>query len=356
MRKVITKTFRADSKIGKAPGTVIYQGMKGDGKYSVEIITYSEDSYEEKIIDNFNNGIPKTNGDKVCWINVRGLSKEKEIEKLGKSYNLIPLTMEDIVNTNSRPKVDEYPDYIFCIMKMFYLDEDYNEVMEHVSLVLTGNTVLLFQEAEHDVFEGVRDRLRNSYGRIRTRGADYLLFALIDAIIDQYFLISENLLMKIESLEDKIYREANQDTAIEIQRLKKEVLTVRKPIAPVKEMIKRLYNTNNSLVTEDTKVFLTDAMDHSIQIHENIELYREMSVHLMETYMSHMSNRMNEVMKVLTIMATIFIPLTFIVGVYGMNFEYMPELDERYAYFVVWGVMLFIFFALLIYFKRKRWL
>jgi magnesium transporter len=212
------------------------------------------------------------------------------------------------------------------------------------------------QELKDDVFNGVRERIENKSGRIRTRGADYLFFALLDAVVDNYFTVLEHINDTIENLEDEVYDNPTPEVAHKIQDFKKEVLKVRRQIAPVKEIVSRLLETESKLITSDTKLFLRDVQDHCIEINESLQIYREMSMSLMEMYMSNMSNKMNEVMKVLTIMASIFIPLTFIVGVYGMNFDYIPELHWDNGYYIIWGVMILIFIGMLIYFKSKRWL
>ena len=239
---------------------------------------------------------------------------------------------------------------------MLYLDENQQMVVEHVALTLFQHNVLVFQELEGDVFNGVRERLRSRTGKIRAKGADYLFFALIDAVVDSYFEVVENIFERIDSLEDEVYYNPKPETARKIQDLKKEVIRLHKWIFPVKEMIQRLIDTENQLISKDTRLYLRDALDHCIEINESLQIYREMSISLMEMYMTSVSNKMNEVMKVLTIMASIFIPLTFIAGIYGMNFEHMPELHWRYGYSVVLGIMLLILVGMLIFFKRKRWI
>ncbi|WP_417443947.1 magnesium/cobalt transporter CorA [Joostella sp.] len=356
LKKAIRKPFKSLRKVGKAPGTITYMGHREGGENKITVTDYSDDFCVTKDFDDVKEAFVFRDTDTVSWINVQGLSNEVEIEKLGEYYKINPLVLEDLVNTNQRPKIDEYDEYVFCVLKMLYLDDDCKLITEHVAVILCEHTVLFFQEVEDDVFNGVRDRLNNKYGRIRTRNADYLFFALIDAIIDQYFVVLENLTNQIEILEEEVYNNPEPEVVNRIQRLRKEVLHVRKNIYPVKEITNRLTKTDHRLIHNETKVFLSDVHDHSIQIHETLEMLREMSMSLMEMYMSNVSNKMNEVMKVLTIMSSIFIPLTFIAGVYGMNFQYMPELQERNAYFVVLGVMLVVFILMVIYFKRKKWL
>ena len=281
----------------------------------------------------------------------------KAIETIGEHYTLHPLILEDIVNTNQRPKIDEYDDYIFVILKMVYYDKDENLVIEQVSLVLGDNYVLTFQETEGDVFESVRERLNNSKGRLRNLGTDYLFYALIDAVVDHYYQVSETMGNKIEDLEDDLFTGNLPETTTQtIQILKKELLKIRRAIFPLREIINRIEKTDHKLIDKKNMQFFNDVYDHIIQLSDSIDIYREMIWSLMDMYMTSISNKMNEVMKVLTIIATIFIPLTFIAGVYGMNFDNMPELHYHYAYYVVWGVMLVILILMVIYFKRKKWL
>lgn len=344
--------------MGKAPGTVTYLGYRQLEKSTVAVLEYTQEDLKEYHPDSMEKIMALRHSTATSWIDVVGISDETYIESLGKCFAINPLVMEDAVNTNQRPKVDEYENYIFCVLKMVYLDTDNdNELIgEHVALVLMDSTVLVFQELKEDVFGGIRERIRSSSGRIRTRGADYLFFALLDAIIDNYFEVLENINSHIELLEEEVYENPTPNTARKIQELKKEVLKVRSWIFPVKELVSRLIDSESALISKDTKLFLRDVLDHCIEINETLQIYREMSMSLMEMYMSNVSNKMNEVMKVLTIMASIFIPLTFIVGVYGMNFSYMPELQWKNGYFMVWGVMILLFIGMLIYFKRKGWL
>lgn len=350
------KVSRFQEKLGKAPGTISYLGSKDKAHSKVHATLYTADVFEEVDTVDMKRILEIKASDKTAWINVVGINDEAFIEKLGTSFGLNPLLLEDAVNTEQRPKIDEYEDYIFGVFRMLYLNANEEIVAEHVAMVLMENTVLVFQEVEDDVFDGVRHRVQSKAGRIRARGADYLFFALLDAIIDNYFQVLEHINHRIETLEDEVYNDPKPIVAQNIQELKKEILKIRRWIFPVKELISRLIETENPLITKDTKLFLRDALDHTLEINESLQIYREMSMSLMEMYMSNMSNKMNEVMKVLTIMASIFIPLTFIAGVYGMNFDHMPELHAENGYFYVWGVMIVLFIGMIVYFKRKDWL
>lgn len=348
-------------KTGKSPGTVTYLGSREGVKSIVNVIEYDangiiESGFDVYTSNNFDKIVAYQSSPSISWINIIGISDEQFIENLGHAFSLNPLTIEDAVNTHQRPKVDEYDDYIFGAFKMLYLDSGNEMVTEHVAIVLMENSVLVFQEMKDDVFNSIRERVRAKTGRIRSKSADYLFFALLDAIIDNYFVVLENINHKIEVLEEEVYDDPSPKTAHAIQDLKKEVLRIRRYVYPMKELVSKLIDTEHLLITKDTKLFLRDALDHCTEINESLNILREMSMSLMEMYMSNMSNKMNEVMKVLTIMASIFIPLTFIVGVYGMNFEYIPELQYQNGYFYVWGLMILIFIGLLFYFKKKRWL
>ena len=351
------RTQEHKKHIGQVPGTLVYTGKKSDKDFQVECFDYTKDDIEETILLNIEDAVNYKDTDSVTWINVDGLQHTDKIEDIGKQYDLHPLVLEDIVNTTQRPKIDEYEDYLFVVLKMLYYDVNEEIVIEQVSFVLGKNYVLTFQEAEGDVFGTIRERLRYANGRIRGLKSDYLLYALIDAVVDNYFSIIETLGNKIEDLETELFTgHAREDVNIEVQQLKREILKVRRAIFPLREIINRIEKGDHPLIYKRTITYYRDIYDHLIQVSENIDIYREMIWSLMDMYMTTISNKMNEVMKVLTIMSSIFIPLSFLAGLYGMNFEYIPELKYRYGYFVLLGVMFTIFIGLLIYFKRKNWL
>ena len=339
------------------PGTLIYTGSKISDKIKVEIIEYSPDHYEKINTNDVEAAFDKKGTDRVTWINIDGLSLTDQIEKLGNNYKLHPLILEDIVDTSQRPKIDEYPDYLFVVFKMLYYNEAGDFVNEHISLVLGSDFVLTFQEADGDVFDSLRQRIENSKGRIRNAGSDYLMFAIMDAVVDHYFTLIETMSDRIETLEDILFlNEPEKDITQEIQELKREVLRIRKAVYPFREVVNRIEKIDNHLIDERTLTYIRDLYDHVVQVTESIDIYREMTWGLMDMYMTTISNKMNEVMKVLTIMASIFIPLTFMAGIYGMNFDNMPELHYRYSYYYLWGAMILVFVGLLWYFKRKKWM
>ena len=343
--------------IGQIPGAVIYTGKKTSQKLFIESFDYNKDQYVEKELSNIEESFAYKLTDSITWLNLNGLNHVSDIEKIGIHYDLHPLVIEDIVSLSQRPKIDEYDNYLFVVLKMLYYNDKEKLVTEQVSFVLGKNYVISFQESEGDVFNEVRDRIRLAKGRIRQMGADYLLYALMDAVVDYYFEIIEVLSDKIEDFETEIFAGNVKDNVnFEIQNLKREVLKVRRAIFPLRDVVSRIEKHESTLILKKTKTFYRDIYDHLIQVSENIDIYREMIWSLMDMYMTTISNKMNEVMKVLTIMASIFIPLTFIAGIYGMNFDYIPELKYKYSYFVLWGVMILMFFGMLYYFKRKKWL
>jgi|TARA_R100000479_G_scaffold70100_3_gene33809 magnesium transporter len=341
----------------EAPGTVTYTGKKENIATKVEIIDYSKDHYNREDSGNIEDAFGFETSENITWININGLNNTKEIERLGEYYNLHPLIQEDIVTTNQRPKMDEYEEYLFIVFKMLHYSDDGEFFNEHVSMVVGKDYVTTFQEADGDVWDGLRDRIENAKGRVRNKGADYLMFALLDAVVDNYFSVIETLSAKIEYIEDQLFEDkVEEDITQDIQVLKKEILRIRRAVVPLREVINRLEKTDTALIEVRTQNYIRDLYDHIIQVSESVDIYREMIWGLMDMYMTTISNKMNEVMKVLTIMASIFIPLTFMAGIYGMNFEHMPELHLRYGYYYLWAAMILVFFGLLWYFKRKKWL
>lgn len=352
------KKSKSYKTINRSPGTVYYKGKKQSSTTDVDIVNFGKEAYHKIETQNIEDAFHFKGNNQIAWINVNGLNNTSDIEKLGAHYGLHPLTLEDIVNTTHRPKLDEFDNYLFIIFKMLYVKNENELIFEQVSLVIGEDYVLTFQEADGDVFDDLRERISSGKGRVRSMGPDYLMYAIIDAVVDHYITVIEAFGDKIETIEDHVF-EGNSDnnqTANTIQRLKREVLKIRRSVFPLREVISQLDKIEHHLVDEKTHSFLRDLYDHIVQVNESIEMYREMVWSLLEMYMSIMSNKMNEIMKVLTIMSTIFIPLTFIVGVYGMNFDNMPELHYKNGYFILIGLMIFIFLMMLIYFRRKKWL
>lgn len=354
----VKKKKRAYKASNLPPGTMAYKGKKTSLETVIDIINYSNQTFTKIDCNDVEDGFNFEGNEQVTWININGLNNLEDIEKLGTHYNLHPLTLEDIVNTNQRPKLEEFQNYFFIVFKMLYFKNDDDLQYEHLSMVVGSDYVLTFQEADGDVFDDLRERIKAAKGRIRSQGSDYLMYAILDAIVDNYFTVVEAIGDKIEDLEASIFESQtdNSTTPGHIQLLKQEVLKIRRSILPLREVINRLEKSDNSIINEKSQSYIRDLYDHIIQVNETIDLYREMVWSLMDMYMTIISNKMNEVMKVLTIIATIFIPLTFIAGLYGMNFTYIPELQYKNGYFILLGVMLFLFIIMLIYFRRKKWL
>ncbi len=340
------------------PGTVRYKGKKEKAESVIDIIDYSKSDIKIYKPESLESAFQHKGTETVSWINIDGLSNTETIEKLGGHFGLHPLIQEDIVDTAQRPKMDEYDEYLFIVFKMLYYNDNAEMVYEHVSMVVGQDYVLTFQEADGDVFDSLRDRITNDKGRVRNSGSDYLMFAILDAVVDNYFTVIETLSDKIEFIEDQLFELNSEgvDLSKDILHLKKEVLKIRKAVSPLREVINRLEKTDIDLIDPKTHNYIRDLYDHIIQISENIDLYREMTWGLMDMHMTNISNRMNEIMKVLTIMASIFIPLTFLAGIYGMNFEYIPELKFKYGYFVLLGIMFVVLVIMIWYFRRKHWI
>ena len=354
MAKLLKKRLK---KAGLPPGTLVHIGEKKLESARITFIDYDEQNFQEKQIDNIEECFPFKVTPTVTWINIDGLHQTDIIERLGKHFELHPLILEDILNTAQRPKAEDLGNYIFIVLRMLsYNDQAQAVRSEQVSMVLGQNCVISFQENGGDVFEQIRNRIRNAKGRIRKMGPDYLLYALLDAIVDNYFVILEKLGEKIETLEEELVHDPSDEILHQIHALKKELIGLRRSVWPLRELVGGIERSESALIKESTGMYLRDVYDHTIQVIDTVESYRDMVSGMLDIYLSSISNRMNAVMKVLTIIATIFIPLTFIAGIYGMNFKYMPELEWRFGYGAVLIIMLIVAGIMLIYFRKKKWL
>lgn len=354
MSKLVKKRSK---KAGFPPRTIVHIGNKRTEKTKITIVDYNEEQFQEKEAKSIKECFPYKDKSTVTWINIDGVHEVKIIEELGKNYNFHHLILEDIVDADQRPKIKDFGDYIFIILKMHYYDKENNEIkMEQVSLIFGKNYVISFQEREGDVFDSIRERIRNNIGRIRKARADYLIYALMDAIIDNYFTILEKLGEETEDLEAKVIKNPVPANLQIIYRLKSELIFLRKSVWPLREVISILEKGESALIDKSTNIYLRDIYGHTIQVMDTVETLREVISGTLEVYLSSVSNRMNEIMKVLTIIATIFIPLTFIVGIFGMNFQYMPELKWVWSYPVVLLGMLIIGIIMVFYFRRKKWM
>jgi magnesium transporter len=344
-------------KKGLSPGSLIHVGERKVDQPRITLIDYDGDHFLEKVVASVEECFPFNETSTVTWINIDGVHDADVIEKLGRAFGLHPLIQEDIMTTSQRPKLDDLETSIYVVSRMVELSGDGKEIVtEQLSLIFGRNFVLSFQERPGDMFDPVRERIRHGKGRIRKLGPDYLAYALLDAIVDHYFVVLETVGERIEVLEDELVADPRQETLHTIHALKREMLFFRKSVWPLREVVASLERTESPLIQPSTNIFLRDVYDHVIQAIDNVETFRDMLSGMLETYLSSVSNRMNQVMKILTIISTIFIPLTFLVGVYGMNFEHMPELKWRFGYFFVWGIMIAIGVGLVYFFKRKKWL
>lgn len=343
------------NKTGAPPGTIVYYGEDQTDKVKITLIEFNETEFIEKEFFDLSECMEHVDPSMVKWINVDGIHDVKLIEKIGKHFNIHPLTLEDIVNTNQRPKFEDYDNYVVSIMKMIYYDTELHA--EQLSVVLMQGMVISFQEVHGgDAFDLIRLRIRNGKGRIRKMGADYLAYALIDAVVDCYFSILEKIGDKIEILEDELMLDPTKETMQQLHHMKREMIFVRKAVWPMRELINNLERSETELINPTTDIYLRDVHDHTIRVIDTVETYRDLLSGMMDIYLSSVSNKMNEVMKVLTIITTIFVPVTFIAGVYGMNFEFMPELHSKWGYASAWIVMLSIMITLVYYFRKKKWL
>jgi magnesium transporter len=337
------------------PGTVEADVSLQAQSVVITVLQFNESFIEEKVFYNLSDFKDISSTSYVTWINVDGIHDASVIEKIGSLYEIHPLTLEDIANTDQRPKFEDYENYVVVMMKMLYYDSELHN--EQLSVVLKNNVVITFQENHGgDAFYPIRKRLKEAKGRVRKYGADYLCYALIDAVVDSYFNILEVIGDKIELMDEQLIAEPTPDTLQVLHSMKREMIFLRKSVWPVRDMVNSLERSETTLIQPSTDVYLRDVHDHVIRVIETVENYRDLINGMMDIYLSSLSNKMNEVMKVLTIISTLFIPVTFIVGVYGMNFDYMPELRSPYGYGATWLVMLVIMISLLYYFRRKKWL
>ncbi len=356
-RKRDGRQGRYTDKAGLSPGTPVFIGEQKQELVRMDVLRFSEEGAVETIDAKVGDCALAREQPGVTWVNVFGIHDVDRIATLGEHFGIHPLTQEDIVNTAQRPKFEEFDDYIFIVMKTMTYDDVQKDIdIDTISIILGKRFVISFQEREGAIFEPVSDRIRNGKGRIRKYDSDYLAYALMDAVVDGYFVALEKIGDHIESIEDEIVAAPVQTHMQELHRLKREILFVRKTVWPLREEIGSILKSESPLIKEGTGVFLRDLYDHTIRVIDIVETSRDILSSMHDTYLSSVSNRMNEVMKVLTIIATIFIPLTFIVGVYGMNFDNMPELRWHYGYYGIWGIMISVSAGMMIYFRKQRWL
>ena len=356
---MILDTFgKKESKVGLAPGTLVHVGEKKVEKVIIKLVAYNSEKFVEKELSSIDECLsfkdqPGTN----LWINVDGLDRVEVIEKLGSYFNIHPLTLEDVLNTGQRPKMEDYESYIYTILKMMLLDEEKEKiVVDQVSIIFGYNYILSFQERGVDIFDPLKERLKNPAYRLRKNGVDYLAYSLIDAVIDNYFLILEHFEEVIEDIEEELVVHPIPETLKTIQKYKRDMIILRKSIWPLRELINGLQKVDSEIIAETTRIYLRDIDDHTIRVIDSIEDLREILASMIDIYHSSLNNKINDVMKVLTVVTTIFITLTFIAGVYAMNFDYMPELKSLWGYPAILLLMATVGTTMFTYFKKKRWI
>src|SRR4030042_3376501 len=352
------RVFRKRTKkAGLPPGTLVYTGEKVHEPASITVIDYDEKNYDERELSRFDECLVFRDKPTVTWINVCGISKVANLEKLGECFSLHPLVLEDILTIDQRPKIEDYEDYLYIVLKSIQCGEQTDDIpANQISIILGRNYVISFQEGDGSIFAPIRERLVAAKGRIRKAGADYLAYSLIDLVVDHYFVVLETFGEKVELLEDELVGRPIPKTLHDVHRFKNDMIILRKSLWPLREVIARLDRREATLIEDSTPVYFKAVYDHTIIAIDTVETYRDILSGMLDIYLSSVSHRLNEVMKVLTIIATIFMPLTFIVGLYGMNFKHMPELECRRGYFLVLAFMALVAIAMLVVFRKKRWL
>lgn len=339
------------------PGSLVHIGEKRTEAALVGVLDYDASGLEEKSFQKVEECLPYLNPAGVTWVNVEGVHDVEVIRTLGDHFAFHPLVMEDIVNTVQRPKIEDYDGYLFIVIRMLRPQQGAEFASEQLSLILGNNYLLTFQEGiRGDVFDSVRERIRTSKGKIRSMGADFLCYSLIDAIVDSYFSVLEELGEQIVDVEEQLTLSPGRETLHRISDLKKEIIFLRRAVWPLRETISFLERGDSHLLTEATKLYFRDIYDHVIQVMDTVETYRDLLAGMLDLYLSSISNRTNEIMKFLTVIGMIFLPLTFLVGVYGMNFRNMPELEWHYGYYLLWALMLALSLAMIVFFRKKKWL
>jgi len=344
-------------KAGLPPGSLVYIGPKRTFKPKITLFNYTPEAYIEKTVDEIEECLPYKDEKSVTWINIDGVHNVELIEKIGNLFELHPLLLEDVVNTRQRPKIDEFDDHLFTVLRTLTFDEGKNGIIsEQVSIVLSKRFVISFQEDEGDLYNPIRARIRDNKSRIRDFGTDYLVYRIMDVTVDHYFALMEKLGEKIEDLEARVLHHPPQTILEEIQNVKKDLLLLRRSVYPLREVLAVMTRDENKLILKKTQKFIRDVHDHTIQVIETLEMFRENVNGLKDAYHSQLNIDMNKTIQTLTIITTIFIPLSFIAGVYGMNFKHMPELDYKYGYAIVLGLMAVLSLLMIFYFKKRKWI
>ena len=348
---------RRSVKSGLPPGTMVHIGDESDQQARITVIGYSATGSTEQQFDGVDQYLASPCLADVVWVNVEGVHDVELVRAIGEKQTIHPLVLEDIVNTVQRPKIEDYGDYLFIVLKMLHQSADAGFCSEQLSIILGPDYIYTFQEGvSGDAFDAVRERIRQGKGKIRGLGADYLAYSLIDAVVDGYFSVLERLGEDIIDIEEELAFRGDQRSLHQINGMKKEIIFLRKNVWPVREAVAFLERGDSSLLRAGTRIYFRDVYDHTVQVIDTVETYRDLLAGMLDIYLTSISNRTNEVMKFLTVVGTIFMPLTFLVGVYGMNFKHFPELEWRYGYFGLWGLMVLLALLMVVYFHKKRWL
>jgi len=349
-----------DSQTGKAglpPGSLIYVGEKKRDQVQIQYVDYDAEQVNEQAPDTLDACLPLEPAPTVRWLTIAGLHDTMVIKNIGQQFNIHPLLLEDILNTNQRPKLEDAENCLLVVVKVLRFNETSDTIQsEQVSLVLAGNAVISFQEDVSSLFDSLRHRIRNNKGKIRKCAADYLFYTLLDAVVDSYLVELEKIGDHLESLEEELITEPSEKTLFRIHGLKREMVSLRRSLWPLREITANLERGDSELIRAKTHPYFRDVVDHVLLAIDTVEGHRDMISSMLDLYLSSISHRMNKVMQVLTLTATIFIPLTFVAGIYGMNFEHMPELKWRYGYLIIWSLMIIVGGGMAWYFKRKKWL
>ena len=347
----------ASKKSGLAPGTLVHIGEVHEHEHSIMMMNYNSTKLEKHTINSIEELLPYKTTDSVTWVIIEGLKDIAIADAIGQYFDIHPLVLEDILNTNQRTKFEEYPDYLYFVIKATSLHKgSFNIEYEQISILVLKNFVFTFMEKPDALFNPIINRLNNEEGHLRNSGSDYLAYVIMDTVVDEYFTLQDAFDELIESIEDDLLTHPSVETLVTIQKIRRELIFLRKTVSPLRELLAAIRRSESPLFDERTKRYFADIYDHSIRIIEAVESYRELISGMLDIYLSSVSNKMNETMKFLTVFASIFIPLTFIAGVYGMNFEYMPELKWKWSYPILWSVFIGIAVSLLFYFKKKKWL
>lgn len=344
-------------KSGLSPGSLVHVGEVFDNDTIITLINYDRETLEEKVITSVEEMLPYKDLPSTTWVNIDGLRDVELIRSIGQKFKIHTLVLEDILHTHQRSKFEDSDSYLFMVVKNLSLGlGEFSIEYEQISILVFENFIFTFKEKPTLLFDPIKIRIQNSKGRIRNFGSDYLAYVVLDTVVDEYFSLQDSLDGLIEDIEDELLINPSTATLSTIQRIRRELIFVRKSISPLRETLAAIHRSDSPLIDEKNRRYFADVYDHALRVIEAMESYRELITSMMDIYLSSVNNKMSETMKVLTVFASIFIPLTFIAGVYGMNFEYMPELKMRWAYPTLWGFFITISVGLIVYFKRKNWL